>query len=187
MATDKGDGICLTGTDQTKTFNNYLNTCRKSEDTLRANNFFSESIVNFKGVFQQLRAQYTDLMTAAESQNAILSLSGNTTPGVDNQLEGLEQKKQKLIHEIEQYQGNSEASNRKFLEDIMHRTPKAEMFPSLQDISLGLFIFGWVTICIILVLVRWGSPGGTWRAGVFTLILLILVTLCVYALLMSVV
>jgi hypothetical protein len=181
------DAKCLISSKETSSFNDYLNSCRKPDDTSRANNFFSESIVNFKGVFQGLRAQYTDLITAADSQNSILSLSGNTTQGVDTQIEGLEKKKEKLIQEIEYYQGTSEALNRVFLEDIMHGTPKPEMFPSLQDISIGLFLFGWVTICIILVLVRWGSPGGTWRAGVFTLILLILVSLCVYALLMNVV
>jgi len=178
---------CLINSNETKTFNDYLNSCRKPEDTTRANNFFSESIINYKSIFQGLRAQYTDLITAANSQNSILSLSGNTTPGVDTQIEGLQKKKEKLKQEIQHYQGTSESSNRMFLEDIMHGTPKAEMFPSLQDISLGLFIFGWVTICIILVLVRWKSPGGTWRAGIFTLILLILVTLCLYALLSSVV
>jgi hypothetical protein len=181
------DAKCLTNSNETQSFNSYLNSCSKPADKVRANNFFKESIVNFKEIFQGLRAQYTDLMTAASSQDSILSLSGNTTQGVDIQIEGLEKKKEKLIQEIKHYQGTSEASNRVFLEGIMHGTPKAEMFPSLQDISIGLFTFGWVTICIILVLVRWGSPGGTWRAGVFTLILLILVTLCVYALLMSVV
>jgi hypothetical protein len=97
MATDAD---CTSTAIETTNFNKYLSSCRKPEDTARANNFFKGSIINFKEIFQGLRAQYTDLKTAAESQNSILSLSGNTTQGVDTQIEALEKKKEKELDKV---------------------------------------------------------------------------------------
>ena len=68
----------------------------------------------------------------------------------------------------------------------MHKTPRKELAPSIQDGVLLLFWFGWLTMMITLVVIRWLSPGGTWKAGLFTLLLLTILTICVYGLLLRI-
>jgi len=77
-------------------------------------------------------------------------------------------------------------ADRTFLEDVMNGAPQQQTAPTLQDITLLLFWFGWLTLMILLVYVRWASPGGGWKSGVFTLALMVFVTICVYALLIRV-
>ena len=186
MATNKTDGICLTTSQQTRDFQNYINTCRNNDDTARANTFFSQSIVNFKDIFQSLRGQYDNFMIAGDAQNSLMSLSGNSADAVKKQLYELTSRKEKLTQDIRNTQSKAEASDREFLDDIMHGQPKGETISTLQDVALGIFWLGWVLMAIVLVAVRWGSPGGNWRAALFTLAIIILSTVCVYALLYTV-
>ena len=174
MATNKRDGICLTTSQQTRDFEDYINTCRSNRDTARANTFFSQSIVNFKDIFQSMRGQYDNLMITGNAQNTLMNLSGNSADAVKKQLYQLTNRKEKLTQEIRNTQSNAEAADREFLDDIMHGQPKGETISTLQDVALGIFWFGWVLMAIVLVAVRWGSPGGNWRAALFTLAILII-------------
>jgi gas vesicle protein len=187
MATNQANAICLTNTQETQNFTTYMNTCRTLDDTSRANNFFTTSIVNFKEIFQNLRAQYENILIAGDAQNSLMSLSGNSASGVQKQLTQLQSRKEKLKEEIQSHQSRAEASDRAFLDDIMHGTPKKELMPTLQDVSLGIFVFGWVVMSIVLVAVRWGAPDGNWRSAAFTFILLFFTSICVYSLLYNVV
>lgn len=186
MATNQANAICLSNSQETQTFNDYMSRCRTLADTSRANNFFTASIVNFKEVFQSLRAQADNFMIAGDAQHSLLSLSGNSAGQVDSQLQSLEARKEALKTELKELSSKSEASDRMFLDAVMHGQPQKEMYPTLQDMALGLFAIGWVIFCIVLVMVRWGSPGGTWRAGVFTFALLVVTTFLVYSLLYNV-
>ena len=167
-------------------FNTYVSICRTSDDNARANTFFSEADATYKASFQQLRAQYDDLIVMGDASNTLSSLAGATTDQVKSELNALSKKKDLLTAEISNYRRISESADKTFLEDIMQGTAKEQLTPTLQDVSLFLFWIGWLFIFITLVTVRWGSPGGGWRSGVTTLVLMTLVTIVLYALLKQV-
>jgi hypothetical protein len=176
-----GSAICTTP--GTTSFTAYMASCRTPNDLSMANNFFSESKAKFTNIFSDFKAQYSDLITTGNNVNTLANLSGATVGGANTQLNSLSKKKTELLAEIKSYRRMSDSADKSFLEDIMHGTPQKELAPSLQDAVLLLFWFSWILISLTLVLVRWGSPGGGWRAGSFTLLLLFLVTLFLYALL----
>jgi hypothetical protein len=186
LATDTKDAMCLSGTSQTATFNDYITKCRSTNDTRMSTNFFSEAKENIKSTFESLRAQFDDLIMTGDSIDTMANLTGTTTGAVDNQILELRQKKENLLKEIKHYKRISDSANKTFLEDIYNGTPQKELAPSLQDVAMLLFWFSWIVMIFTLTAVRWFSPGGTWRAGLFTLLLLLLVSVCVYALLVRV-
>jgi hypothetical protein len=177
---------CLTNTSQTQTFNSYIASCRTNSDTVRANNLFSPSINDFKNTFTQMRAEFDNLLIAGDNAAAIASLTGSTTSEANNQLNELTKKKDMTIAEMKQLRAKIEASDRTFLDTVMSGPNEKQNAPSLQDVALLIFWFGWIVITVTIVAVRWTSPGGGWRAGLFTLGLMALVTLCVYAVLLQV-
>lgn len=177
---------CLTGQVVTN-FNEYVRDCRTSDDTSRGNNFFSQSKEKFKIIFTDFRAQYLDLVHTGDRFSVLAGLSGATTSEANNQLNILSKKKTLLLADINRYRRISDSSDKTFMEDIMHGRPQKELAPSLQDAVLLLFWFSWLVLSITLVAVRWGSPGGGWRAGSFTLLLMLLVTLVLFALLKQVI
>ncbi len=180
------DAKCTAGAEYRIGFEQYISQCRSAADTRVADQFFSNSKEQLKKTFQDLRDQYTDLMVMGDSMVSIANLSGNSVGGVNTRLNELTKKKDMLQAEANHYKRLADASDKGFLDDIMHGTPKEELAPSLQDASLLLFCVGWLFISITLVLVRWGSPGGGWRSGLFTLVLMLLVTVCLYGLLKQV-
>lgn len=180
------DAKCNTGAEYQANFAKYISQCRDAADTRLADQFFSNSKAKFQKVFQDLRDQYTDLMLTGDNLNTIGSLSGNSLVGVNKRLNELTKKKDLLDDEIRKYRGLAEAADKTFLDDIMHGSPKEELAPSLQDASLLVFWVGWLFILVTLVMVRWGSPGGGWKNGLFALAIMLLVTLCLFALLKQV-
>ena len=183
LDTTQGDAICLANTSQTTDFGNYINTCRKAMDTSRANNFFSRSSSDFKALFQQLRAQYDDLIVMGDSQNSLASLSGNNQQGVSDQIKSLTKKKEELTYEVKRLQSEAQSSDKMFLDDIMHRQEKQELYPSIQDFALGLFVFGWIVMSCVLIYVRGTSSGGGVLPGFITFLLLLIVSMCLYGIL----
>lgn len=117
---------------------------------------------------------------------SIANLTGNSLEAVDKRIRDLQNEKKSLQEERDTYQRHSKSSDKSFLEDVMNGTPQAQTAPSLQDATLLLFWFGWIVIVFTLTAVRWFSPGGSWMAGLFTLFLLILVTACLYSLLVQI-
>jgi hypothetical protein len=180
---NQGDSICLANTTQTADFGAYINTCRKALDTSRVNNFFSKTSSEFKGLFQQLRAQYDNLIVMGDSQNSLASLSGNNQQGVSDQIKSLTKKKEELTYEVKKLQSQAQSSDKMFLDDIMHRQEKQEVFPSIQDFALGLFVFGWIMMSFVLIYVRGTSPGGGILPGFITFLLLLIVSMCLYGIL----
>jgi hypothetical protein len=95
-------------------------------------------------------------------------------------------KEQEVIRKAAEKRRIADSADKSFIEDIMHKTPRKELAPSIQDGVLLLFWFGWLTMMVTLVVIRWFSPGGTWKAGMFTLLLLTILTVCVYGLLLRI-
>lgn len=185
--TNTTNAKCLVGTSESRTFQQYVSDCRTSQDQTRATNFFSESIQKYKDAFDSLRAQFDDLIITGDSMNTLVSLSGATTSGANQQLDTLTKRKDQLLAEINQYRMIGGAADKTFLEDVMHdRAPKKEVAPSLQDVTLLLFWFGWLVMGVTLVAVRFLSPDGNWRSAAFSFVILLLVTICLYAILKQV-
>jgi len=169
------------------TFDQYINKCRHSKDTVRTNGLFSNYGEKVKDIFDSLRAQGTDLIATGDAISALGNLSGNTSSGVEERLNNLQSYKKSLLSEIESHRNISNIAEKSFLEDIMNgNAPKKELIPSLQDATLLLFWFGWLIMVLVLTSIRWFSPGGTFFAGLFTFLLLALITCCMYALLVKI-
>jgi len=186
LDTNPGDAVCLSNTSETANFSSYINQCRKSIDTSRANNFFSKSIAHYKGIFQQLRAQFDNLIISGDSQSTLASLSGNTEITVDGQINSLTKRREELIYQVKKTRNESQSHDKMFLDDIMHKKEKKELYPTLQDFALGLFIFGWVLMSCVLIFIRASSPGGGWLAGIFTFFILLIISIFLYTLLLYV-
>jgi hypothetical protein len=187
LGTNQNDARCLSGTAETQTFQQYIQQCRKTQDTTRSLQFFSESKRGYKELFQTLRAQYDDILVTGNSLNALVELAGATTNGANAQLNTLQKRKDVLLAEIKGQKRAGEAADKSFLEDIMHgRQPQPETIPSLQDGVLLLFWFGWILMMITLVVVRFLAPGGGVKSGLFSLVLLVLVTIALFGLLKQV-
>jgi hypothetical protein len=174
---------CTLGTSETRTFETYLRSCRTIQDNTRANNFFSPSTVDFNNSFENLRAQFDNLLHSGNSISVMADMAGATGDQANRQLDTLQKRRDMLAAEIKSMRSKVEGSDRQFLDDIMNGTPKKELAPSLQDGALLLFWFSWMIMVVTIVGVRWGSPSGGWKPGLFTLLLMILVTICVYAIL----
>jgi cell division protein FtsB len=185
-STNLTNAQCTLGTSQTNTFDNYIKTCRTNNDTARANNFFNTSTANFNDSFETLRAQFDNLLISGSSVSTLADLSGATGKDANRQLDSLQKRKDTLRAEIKTLRSQVEGIDRQFLDDIMNGTPKYEVAPSLQDGTLLLFWFAWIIMSITIVAVRWLSPTGGWKAGTFTLLLMLLVTICIHALLTQV-
>ncbi len=112
-------------------------------------------------------------------------MTGNIQ-NIQNQRTTLQRRKETLKNELDHYRNIADSADKTFLEDIYNGTPQKELAPSLQDIALLVFWFGWLVMSIVLIVVRTGSPGGGLTAGFFAFFVLLLVTLCVFALLKKV-
>jgi len=186
MTTNPTNAICVPGTDIPNAFNTYIKSCRSNEDSARASNFFSESISTIQDQFHLLRAQFDDLIKTGDAVDTMANLTGNSSGGVSSRIENLQQKHKTLQDSIEEKRRIANSADRSFLEDIMHKQPHRELAPSIQDGALLIFWFGWLVMVLTLVAIRWFSPGGTWQAGMITLLLLTLLTVCVYGLLIRI-
>lgn len=180
------NALCANGAQYQTNFNQYITQCRDAADVRLADQFFSNSKAKYKAIFENLRAQSTDFLLVGDNLMTVSNLAGNSTSSVNDRLNDLSKKHDILTAEIRKYRGLAEAADKTFLDDILHGPPKEEIAPSLQDASLLLFSLGWLFITITLVAVRWGSPGGGWKNGLFTLAIMLLVTMCLYALLKQV-
>jgi hypothetical protein len=169
---------CLAGDASSVAFQQYIRNCRnnvnKNDDAI-ANNFLSEAIDKYKNIFDSYRAQYTDLMITTDN----LQASTQNASSLGDQIDNLRKQKQKLIEEIKRYRTEAGASDRMFLEDVYNGTPQKKNAPTLQDLALLLFWFGWLVMGLVLIAIRWMSGG--WKGGLFVFVIFLLVTLCVFA------
>ena len=118
--------------------------------------------------------------------SSLVNLAGATTSKANGQIDALSKRKEILKSKIHHYRQKEQTSDKNFLEDIMHKTPKKEVTSTLQDITLLLFWFGWIILCSILIIVRYASPGGSVTSAAFSFVLVLMVTICIYALLNAV-
>lgn len=180
LQTDQKGAQCLPNSAESTQFENYINSCRTSRDTTIATNFLSQTIEKYIGLFDSHRAHFTDLMITADSLSSNI---GNSNV-LNDERNTMARKKEKLKNEIDSFRTESSSSDKMFLEDIYNKTSKKEFAPSLQDVALLLFWFSWAVISITLIVVRWATGG--WKAGLFSAVILVLVTLCVFAILVQV-
>jgi hypothetical protein len=184
--TNAANAKCLLNTSETQNFNSYVTQCRTTSDITRANNLFTPSVAQFKDTFAGLRAEYDSLLVAGNNTSVMASLAGTTTASANDQLNELSRKKDRLLSQIKATRVEAEAADRGFMDSVMHVPEKKPWIPNLQDLTLLVFWFGWLFMVVTIVSVRWFSPGGTWMAGVFTLGLMLLVTICIYALIVQI-
>lgn len=185
-ATNAGNAKCLLNTAETQNFNTYVSQCRTNPDIVRANNLFTPAVAEFKDTFAGLRAEYDSLLLAGENTSIMATLAGTSTASANEQINALARKKDQLLADIKSKRAEVEAADRGFMDSVMHVPNKKPLLPNLQDLTLMIFWFGWLFMVITIVVVRWFSPGGNWRAGLFTFVLMLLVTMCVYALIVQV-
>jgi hypothetical protein len=114
------------------------------------------------------------------------TLAGTSTASANTQINELSKKKDYLVSELKAIRARVEAADRGFMDSVMHVPNTKPFIPNLQDLTLLVFWFGWLFMTITIVSVRWFSPGGNWKAGSFTLGLMLFVTMCVYALIVQV-
>lgn len=184
MPTNERDATCLGGTEDSAKFQSYVSRCRTTDDTRVAMNFLSQTLDKYRAVFQNYRDQFNNLMISADA------LASNTNAQTRQQLEdqknALFQRRDLLKEEISKYRRLSDSAEKAFLEDIYRGTPQKEEIPTLQDVALFTFWLGWLVMGLVLVAVRWASPGGNFMSATFALLILALTTVCVYALLKQV-
>ena len=177
---------CLFGSNEKKTFDDFIKSCGDFNDQRRVKDFFKNSTYNVIGTFQLLRGEFDDLITSMDSINNMRTITQNTDEDIKARVRALEKKKENLLEEIKKNRLISESADKAFLEDIMHKVPQKELTPSLQDGALAFFWFGWFMMVLTLTYVRWFSPGGNAIAGLVTLLILLIISVCVYGLLMRV-
>lgn len=182
LQTATTDAKCTNNSIETTQFKSYINSCRTPEDLRRATTFIGNTIEKYVTLFDSYRSQFTDLMISADGLNNSM---GNAD-SINQQISGLQETKNKLKKEIEEYRVLSNNSDKTFLEDIYYGTPKKLLAPTVQDITLLIFWFSWLIMSIVLIIVRTVSEGGGWKSGLFSFVILLLVTVCIFAILQQV-
>jgi hypothetical protein len=128
-------------------------------------------------------------------QNTANSLLTTVTQLVDKQAgvysyTNVDQLQQKLnaeqtdiLNKISEIDRKTASLNKDFLENIYPEFPTAGAVPTLQDLALLIFWIGWVSLIVVLLAVRFKSPGFDWKIFLLILSLLLFTTVMVYALL----
>jgi len=173
--TNPTNAVCLAP--QTTSFQQYMRDCKTTDDVARGNNFLTNSLNKYKEIFSSLSAEYDNLRTIAVGLND----NSQSTTDLDSQISNLQSVKANLTRQIASYNSQAGASDRMFLEDIYNGTPQKKSVTTLQDFALLLFWFGWLLMSVVLVSVKVMSPDGGWKAGLFVLVILMLVTLCMFS------
>jgi hypothetical protein len=181
------NAVCLNGAQLgSLTFPGYVQQCLKGDDATRLNTIFNSLEDNFIQAYSDSRAQFGNLINTYNGVRDLKTKTNSSTQDADATIMTLEKKKKNLEEELKRYKSEAEAKNQSFLDSILQGTPKETLTPTLQDATLLIFWFGWGLLAVTLVAVRWLSPGGGWRAGLFAAILILLVTLCLYAVLQKI-
>jgi hypothetical protein len=181
------NATCLNGQNVgNMTFETYVNTCLKDGDRTKLNTLFNEFGDKIGLTYNAAWREFSALMATYDGINTFKTNTNSTTTDADATLVTLNKKKEELKEELKRYRSEAEAKNQSFLDSILQGTPKETLTPTLQDATLLLFWFGWILLGVTLIFVRWFSPGGGWKSGLFATLLLLLVTLCLYAVLQKV-
>lgn len=187
FATSDTNSICLTNAQLgSNTFPQYVQTCLKDGDLARVNTIFKSLESQFIDAWRESRAEFGNLLNTYIGINTFKKNTNSSTEDANATLTTLTKKKDQLEEELKRYKSEAEAKNQSFLDSILQGTPKETLTPTLQDATLMLFWFGFILLGVTLIFVRWFSPGGNWKSGLFASILLILITLCIYAVLQQV-
>ncbi len=184
------NAICMSTTNivQDKKLDQIINDCLNStgDSATKVNTIFKSLESQFIDAWVQSREVFNKLSYTYDGIKNLKQNTNSTITDADATITTLTKKKERLSEELKRYRSEAEAKNQSFLDSILQGTPKETLTPTLQDATLLLFWFGWILLGVTLIFVRWMSPGGGWKSGLFATLLLLLVTLCLYAVLQKV-
>lgn len=177
-----GTSKCNPGTGEySVNFQQYIQQCASSNDISRLNNIIDPA--DYIESIERLSALTDDLIISNEGIQTTYASAGMNAGGLDARIRGLETEIDTLQNTKKSIQSETEAADRTFLDTITNEQPSAEGFPTLQDISIGIFVFGWLILGLSLITVRTIGPSGSFKGGALVFILFLFVTALMYALL----
>jgi hypothetical protein len=103
--------------------------------------------------------------------------------GADARLASLQKETKDLDVKIATTKQKVNSLNKDFLENIYSGNPEASSVPTLQDLTLLVFWFGWIMLVGALFTIRVLSPGADWKIIIITFSLLLFATIILYSML----
>jgi hypothetical protein len=182
MAAGPTNAKCVNPDEQAK-FRSFLDTCIPQ---LPGGQVFQNAYDRYVGLFETLRGQATDLLQTGDRISVFADTGASTTAAANERLNALTRSRDTLRAEKNKFRRQAETADKAFLEDIMHGNPKGSPAMTLQDATLLLFFFSWLVMTIVLVSVRYGSPGGSLTSAGLTVLLLLFATSVMYGLIRTV-
>lgn len=173
---------CLPGSGTlAQNFNSYISQCGTSSDASRTNNLFTED--DFTGSIDTAKALVTDLILS--NQN-VSTLQRSSSSDQTSRITGLTNQEQKLQSELDNLIRQTQAAERAFLDIVTTENPTSKNYPTLQDISLGIFLLGWLILGLSVVFIKMFGPQGNVRGGLLVLVLFFFITMVVYTIMKQV-
>jgi hypothetical protein len=173
---------CVPGTGAlSKDFNKYISECGTPNDTSRTNNLFTQD--NFTESITTVQALATDLILSNTNAS---TLQTNSSTDQTNRIKSLTSQQTKLQDELDHLTRETQAAERGFLDIVTTETPTSKNYPTLQDISLGIFLLGWLILGLSLVFVKMFGPQGNIRGGLIVLVLFFFISMVVYSIMKQV-
>lgn len=163
-------------------FDSYVRKCISNNDLSRLNNLFS--IDEYRQTFDKLSGISDDLIISNKGLQSQMVASNMTTSALDKRLGEIQGEKEKLTAQLNETHEKTDAADRSFLDSITtQNTPQNDRFPTLQDIALAFFFFGWFVLGIVLIYIRAVGATGSLKSAALSAVLFVLVTMVLYALL----
>jgi len=173
---------CLPGSGTlAKNFDTYVNQCATNNDTSRTNNLFTQN--DFTGSIDTAKAIVTDLILSNTNAS---TLQKSSSSDQTSRIASLTQQKTKLQKDLDNLTRETQVSERGFLDIVTSETPTSKNYPTLQDISLGIFLLGWLILGLSLVFVKMFGPNGNIRGGLIVLVLFFFISVVVYSIMKQV-
>ena len=177
-----GTEKCNPGTGQYNiNFREYIRQCTSLNDESRLNNLVDTAV--YSDTIQNLRDVTNDLIISVDNIQNMHAKTGTTVSQLDREINSLMQTVDTLNSKKKTIETETQANDRSFLDHVISDVPTNESFPTLQDISIALFLFGWLVLGLSLLTIRTIGPSGSFRGGALVLLLFLFVTFLLYAIL----
>lgn len=179
VKTDPNSTQCVRNGALNTALPNFNSVCASNDgDISRQNNFLSNFTGDFGGQKSLLNDNFTNLMATANSLNDY-SGGRTLTEDITQRKAQLTKQKQTLQKELQSYQDKAQVEDRDFLDSIMHNgPPQEEMFPTLQDVGIGIFLIGWLLVGLLLIYIQKLNVG--WKGAFMVFLLYFVATILVY-------
>ena len=173
---------CLPGSGTlAQNFNSYIAQCGTPSDAIRTNNLFTQD--DFTGSIDTAKALVTDLMLS--NQNAS-TLQTSSSSDQTTRITSLKNQQEKLQTQLDDLTRQTQAAERGFLDIVTTEKSTSKNYPTLQDISLGIFLLGWLILGLSVVFIKMFGPQGNIRSGLLVLVLFFFITMVVYTIMKQV-